>query len=97
MEGGKQSGSSFASDLFGAKDSSAAASSSGIFGSIFPPPPKITGLWVVKAKARTQQARSLVHIFRRKRCSHFITARRSTMVVKTSILDPRVPRTLGSP
>ncbi|KAL0375269.1 UNVERIFIED_CONTAM: hypothetical protein Sradi_3442600 [Sesamum radiatum] len=43
MEGGKQSGSSFASDLFGAKDSSAAASSSGIFGSIFPPPPKVMG------------------------------------------------------
>ncbi|KAL0451094.1 UNVERIFIED_CONTAM: hypothetical protein Slati_1665800 [Sesamum latifolium] len=43
MEGGKQSGSSFASDLFGAKDSSAAASSSGIFGSIFPPPPKVVG------------------------------------------------------
>ncbi|KAL0309925.1 UNVERIFIED_CONTAM: hypothetical protein Sradi_5934800 [Sesamum radiatum] len=43
MEGGKQSGSSFASDLFGAKDSSAAASSSGIFGSIFPPPPKVIG------------------------------------------------------
>ncbi|KAL3826050.1 hypothetical protein ACJIZ3_022079 [Penstemon smallii] len=35
MEGGKQSGSSFTSDLFGAKDSS---SSSSVFGSIFGPP-----------------------------------------------------------
>ncbi|KAH6762041.1 hypothetical protein C2S52_019474 [Perilla frutescens var. hirtella] len=43
MEGGKQSGSSLASDLFGAKDSSAAASSSGIFNSIFPPPQKVVG------------------------------------------------------
>ncbi|XP_057778063.1 uncharacterized protein LOC130996777 isoform X1 [Salvia miltiorrhiza] len=45
MEGGKQSGSSLASDLFGAKDkdSSAASSSSGIFGSLFPPPPKVVG------------------------------------------------------
>lgn len=42
MEGGKQTGSSLASDLFGAKDSSAAASSSsGIFSSMFPPPPKV--------------------------------------------------------
>ncbi|KAL1545558.1 hypothetical protein AAHA92_22267 [Salvia divinorum] len=40
MEGGKQTGSSLASDLFGAKDSS---SSSGIFGSMFPPPPKVVG------------------------------------------------------
>ncbi|KAI3473182.1 hypothetical protein Pfo_028937 [Paulownia fortunei] len=43
MEGGKQSGSSLASDLFGAKDSTAAASSSGIFGSIFAPPAKVLG------------------------------------------------------
>ncbi|PIN08969.1 hypothetical protein CDL12_18445 [Handroanthus impetiginosus] len=43
MEGGKQSGSSLASDLFGAKDSSANASSSGIFGSIFAPPAKVLG------------------------------------------------------
>ncbi|KAG8376964.1 hypothetical protein BUALT_Bualt09G0118900 [Buddleja alternifolia] len=44
MEGGKQSGSSLASDLFGAKDSSAAtSSSSGIFGSIFAPPAKVLG------------------------------------------------------
>lgn len=41
MEGRKQSGSSLASDLFGATDSSAAASSSGIFGSIFAPPSKV--------------------------------------------------------
>lgn len=42
MEEGKQSGSSLASDLFGAKDSTTAASSSaGVFGSIFAPPPKV--------------------------------------------------------
>ncbi|KAK4392270.1 hypothetical protein Sango_2004800 [Sesamum angolense] len=38
MEGRKKSGSSFTYDLFGAKDSSAAASSSAMFGSIFGPP-----------------------------------------------------------
>ncbi|KAI3447726.1 hypothetical protein Pfo_004391 [Paulownia fortunei] len=43
MEGGKKSGSSFTSDLFGAKDSSAAAPSSGIFGSIFAPPARVSG------------------------------------------------------
>ncbi|KAK4419009.1 hypothetical protein Salat_2313700 [Sesamum alatum] len=43
MEGRKKSGSSFASDLFGANDASAAASSSGILGSIFPPPAKVMG------------------------------------------------------
>ncbi|XP_051130573.1 uncharacterized protein LOC127251060 [Andrographis paniculata] len=44
-EGGKNSsGSSLASDLFGSKDSSSApSSSSGIFGSIFAPPPKGLG------------------------------------------------------
>ncbi|XP_073276579.1 uncharacterized protein [Primulina huaijiensis] len=40
MEGGKKSGSSFTSDLFGSKDSDVAASSSGIFGSIFSPAAK---------------------------------------------------------
>ncbi|XP_051130952.1 uncharacterized protein LOC127251331 [Andrographis paniculata] len=45
MEGGKQSGSSLASDLFGAKDSSPSASaSSGLFGSIFAPPRKVSGM-----------------------------------------------------
>ncbi|KAK4432333.1 hypothetical protein Salat_0995400 [Sesamum alatum] len=43
MEGGKKSGSSFTYDLFGAKDSSAAASSSAIFGSIFAPPSRASG------------------------------------------------------
>ncbi|KAL0344507.1 UNVERIFIED_CONTAM: hypothetical protein Sradi_4282000 [Sesamum radiatum] len=43
MEGGKKSGSSFTYDLFGAKDSSAAASSSAIFGSIFAPPSRNSG------------------------------------------------------
>ncbi|KAG6437131.1 hypothetical protein SASPL_102042 [Salvia splendens] len=42
MEGGKQTSSSLASDLFGAKDSSS-SSSSGIFGTMFPPPPKVVG------------------------------------------------------
>ncbi|EYU26619.1 hypothetical protein MIMGU_mgv1a015692mg [Erythranthe guttata] len=41
MEGGKESGSSFTSDLFGAKGS---APSAGIFDSIFaPPPPRVSG------------------------------------------------------
>ncbi|KAL3839473.1 hypothetical protein ACJIZ3_024064 [Penstemon smallii] len=41
MEGKKQqSGSSFTSDLFGVKDSSSA---SGVFSSIFEPPPKVVG------------------------------------------------------
>lgn len=41
MEGTKKpTSSSFTSDLFGSKDSSA-SSSSGIFGSIFPPPSKV--------------------------------------------------------
>ncbi|KAL8526813.1 hypothetical protein ACS0TY_015874 [Phlomoides rotata] len=43
MEGEKKSGSSLASDLFGAKDSAATASSSGIFGSIFAPSSKVLG------------------------------------------------------
>ncbi|PIN06112.1 hypothetical protein CDL12_21341 [Handroanthus impetiginosus] len=43
MEGGKQTGSSFTSDLFGEKDSSPAASSSGIFDSIFAPPARASG------------------------------------------------------
>ncbi|XP_011077618.1 uncharacterized protein LOC105161583 isoform X2 [Sesamum indicum] len=43
MEGGKKSGSSFTYDLFGAKDSSAPASSSAIFGSIFAPPSRNSG------------------------------------------------------
>lgn len=43
MEGGKQSGSSLASDLFGAKDSSEQANSVGIFRTIFPPQPKVFG------------------------------------------------------
>ncbi|KZV51745.1 hypothetical protein F511_11433 [Dorcoceras hygrometricum] len=43
MEGGKKSGSSFTSDLFGSKDSNVAASSSGILGSIFAPPTKAVG------------------------------------------------------
>lgn len=43
MEGRKQSGSSsFTSDLFGSKDSSV-SSASGIFDSIFAPPPKVLG------------------------------------------------------
>ncbi|XP_073134157.1 uncharacterized protein [Henckelia pumila] len=40
MEGGKKSASSFTSELFGSKDSDVAASSSGIFGTIFAPPAK---------------------------------------------------------
>ncbi|KAK6120316.1 hypothetical protein DH2020_046007 [Rehmannia glutinosa] len=47
MEGGKQSGSSFASDLFGAKDSSTTGSPSGVFGSIFAPPAKVSNTVVV--------------------------------------------------
>lgn len=43
MDGRKKSGSSFTSDLFGSKDSDVAASSSGIFGSIFAPPAKAIG------------------------------------------------------
>ncbi|KAL0316354.1 UNVERIFIED_CONTAM: hypothetical protein Scaly_1955400 [Sesamum calycinum] len=43
MEGRKKSGSSFTYDLFGAKDSSAPASSSAIFGSIFAPPSRNSG------------------------------------------------------
>ncbi|CAA2991092.1 Hypothetical predicted protein [Olea europaea subsp. europaea] len=42
MEGGKQSGSSFTSDLFGSKDSSA-SSSSRIFDSIFAPSTQVSG------------------------------------------------------
>ncbi|KAL2554549.1 Encodes a protein involved in salt tolerance [Forsythia ovata] len=41
MDGGKQSGSSFTSDLFGSKDSSA-SSSSGIFDSIFAPSAQVS-------------------------------------------------------
>ncbi|CAA2962859.1 uncharacterized protein LOC111365819 [Olea europaea var. sylvestris] len=42
MEGGKQTGSSFTSDLFGSKDSSV-SSTSGIFDSIFAPSTLVSG------------------------------------------------------
>ncbi|KAL7095517.1 hypothetical protein ACP275_10G028800 [Erythranthe tilingii] len=57
MEEGKKSGSSFASDLFGEKDSSSAVSSSGVFGSIFAPPPKGLG-WELLHSSETEKKNS---------------------------------------
>ncbi|XP_057801319.1 uncharacterized protein LOC131016626 isoform X2 [Salvia miltiorrhiza] len=53
METGKQSSSSFTSDLFGAKDSS---SSSQILSSIFAPPAKVSGLENEKKNGSVTQA-----------------------------------------
>ncbi|XP_052174015.1 uncharacterized protein LOC127789227 isoform X2 [Diospyros lotus] len=68
MDGKKQLGSpsssssSFTSDLFGSKDSSA-SSSSGIFGSIFPPPSRVLGRESLRPEATEKQQNSASQVW----------------------------------
>ncbi|XP_015086357.1 uncharacterized protein LOC107029454 isoform X2 [Solanum pennellii] len=86
MEGTKKtSSSSFTSDLFGSKETSA-SSSSAIFGSIFPPPSKEVLLLAMKLPAsRLHKTSSRVHFIRMKKYSHAILAHRYTTGAKMSI------------